>query len=464
MTNNQIRIRPISILVIVVGFLLLLSFIQEGYPILSYKVKKLDLFIDIRKDAPQEQQQGTSYMRNNADERVSYAGMVDVKSIISFFENSYTAASDVLSLEPPQTKMQKIENPAALKKFFDALKQTGSKKIRIAHYGDSAIEGDNISADVRKNLQSKFGGNGVGIVGITSQDVKFRTTTNLTFSSDWKTSSLVSSNSEKLPLGVNGCVYQPVSGSWVRLETSSQYGVKNFTNAHIYYSSDKNVTVKYSFDDKAEATTELKASRSVTEAVLTASGKVKSVKITVTNPAKTYLYGVSLEESNGIYVDNFPLRGNSGVSLRDLDAGTLKDFDKMLNYKLIILNFGLNMISADAKDFGWYETAMNGILTKYKEAFPQASILILSVQDKSTKKGTKFVTDPSVFKLVEAQRKIAQKNGVAFWNLFESMGGTDSMNDWVDKGLAEKDYAHLKLSGAKKVADLLTEALLEASK
>ena len=38
------------------------------------------------------------------------------------------------------------------------------------------------------------------------------------------------------------------------------------------------------------------------------------------------------------------------------------------------------------------------------------------------------------------------------------------MNDWVDKGLAEKDYAHMKLTGAKKIADLLTDALLDAAK
>ena len=310
--NNQMRIRPLSILVIVVGFLLLLSLIPEGYQLFSYKAKKLDLFLDIRKDEPQEQQQqGTGALHKSLPETVSYAGMVDIKSIITFFENSYASASEVLSLEPPQTRGQKIENPAALKKFFDALKQTGSKKIRIAHYGDSAIEGDNISADVRKNLQTKFGGNGVGIVGVTSQDVKFRITTNLSFSSDWKTSSLVSSNSEKLPLGVNGCIYQAATGSWVRMEASGQYGVKNFTNVHVYYSSDKNVTIKYAFDDKAESSTELKASRNVTEVVLNASGKAKSIKITVTNPSKTYFYGVSLEESNGIYVDNFPLRGNS---------------------------------------------------------------------------------------------------------------------------------------------------------
>jgi lysophospholipase L1-like esterase len=99
-----------------------------------------------------------------------------------------------------------------------------------------------------------------------------------------------------------------------------------------------------------------------------------------------------------------------------------------------------------------------------KEAFPDAAFLVVSVQDKSMKKGTQFVTEPGVPKLVETQRKIALKSGVAFFNLYEAMGGQNSMNDWVNQGLAEKDYTHMKLTGAKKIADLITEALLEAGK
>jgi hypothetical protein len=456
----DVNLRPLLIFVIAFVMLIGLSFMPDGMQIFSYKVKKMDLFQDVRKDTAAQ----TQSMLKTSNEQEAMAGVIDFGSLIAAIQNTYNNASEVLSSEPAQMNRQQIENPGALKKFADALKQAGSKKIRILHYGDSAIEGDIVSADLRKNLQSKYGGNGVGLVGVTSQDVQFRVTTKLSFSSDWKTSSLITSNNERLPLGINGCIYQASNGSWVRYEVSGQYAAKNFSNVHIYYTADKNTTIKYSFDDRGEASAELKANHNVTEYVLSAPGKVKSVKITVYNPSKTYFYGVSLEESNGIYVDNIPLRGNSGISLRDLDVKTLKDFNRLGNYRLIILNFGLNMISADARDFGWYESAMAGIISKYKEAFPEASILIMSVQDKSKKNGSRFITDPSVTKLVETQRKIAQKNGVAFWNLFQAMGGNDSMNDWVEKGLAEKDYSHMKLTGAKKVADLLTEALLEAAK
>lgn len=456
----DVNLRPLLIFAIAFIVLVGLSFVPDGMQIFSYKIKKVDVFQDVRKDTAAQ----TQSMLRTSNEQVAMAGVIDFSSLITAIQNTYNNASEVLYAEPAQMSRQQIENPGALKKFADALKQAGSKKIRILHYGDSAIEGDNISADVRKNLQAKFGGNGVGLVGVTSQDVQFRVTTKLSFSSDWKTSSLITSNNEKLPLGINGCIYQASNGSWVRYEVSGQYAVKNFSNVHIYYTADKNTTIKYSFDDRGEASAELKASHSVSDYVLNAPGKAKSVKITVSNPSKTYFYGVSLEESNGVYVDNIPLRGNSGISLRDLDVKTLKDFNRLGNYRLIILNFGLNMISADARDFGWYESAMASIIGKYKEAFPEASILIMSVQDKSKKNGSRFVTDPSVTKLVETQRRIAQKNGVAFWNLFQAMGGNDSMNDWVEKGLAEKDYSHMKLTGAKKIADLLTEALLEAAR
>ena len=67
---------------------------------------------------------------------------------------------------------------------------------------------------------------------------------------------------------------------------------------------------------------------------------------------------------------------------------------------------------------------------------------------------------------MEAQRRIAETNGVAFWNLFEAMGGPNSMPKWVDSNppKAFKDYTHFNLDGAADIAELLGEALLEAAK
>ena len=70
------------------------------------------------------------------------------------------------------------------------------------------------------------------------------------------------------------------------------------------------------------------------------------------------------------------------------------------------------------KDYTWYENDMIKIIGNLKKAFPQTSILIIGVGDKSFKKGTKFITDPGVIKLIQSQKTIAEKAGVAFWNLF----------------------------------------------
>ena len=456
------------IMILTFVFLLLLAKIPEGYPVhifgIDYKIKKLDMLQDVIADSvmntetPAAEAPTSSLLNGHAE----FAG-----SILRIFED-FTAKADMLAAgsvvrETPAAPAPKIENAGHLKKFFDAVKASGSKKIRIAHFGDSAIEGDNISADVRKTLQSKYGGNGVGVVGVNLADVAFRMTTNVKFSTDWKTTSIITSNPEKLT-GINGYVYQAAANSWVSYEASGRYNVKSFSVARILYSSDKNFSIKYEFDGKGEKSVELKASKSPVEYVLDPKAKVKSVKITVVNPSKTYFYGVALEEGNGLYLDNYPLRGNNGTNLRDLDVNTLKSFDKLLGYKLIVLNFGLNIAGADQKDYGWYESAMNKVVEQFKQAFPDASILIVSVQDKSKKKGTAWVTEDGIPKLVAAQKNISAKNGVAFFNLFEAMGGMNSMSKWVDQELAEKDYTHMKLAGSKKIADLITDAIFEASR
>jgi hypothetical protein len=132
----------------------------------------------------------------------------------------------------------------------------------------------------------------------------------------------------------------------------------------------------------------------------------------------------------------------------------------MLNYKLIILNYGLNIASPDQSNYTWYRNKMIKLINNLKQVFPDAAIILVGISDKAVKKGTKFVTDQSVLLVLNEQKIIAQQTGVAFWNSFEAMGGMNSMNDWVNRNLALKDYSHFSDAGGKIFADLLTEAIL----
>jgi hypothetical protein len=65
--------------------------------------------------------------------------------------------------------------------------------------------------------------------------------------------------------------------------------------------------------------------------------------------------------------------------------------------------------------------------------------------------------------LLAAQQQLARRNHAAFWNLFEAMGGENSMVSWVEESppMANKDYTHVNSRGAHKIAGLLFDFLMQ---
>lgn len=75
--------------------------------------------------------------------------------------------------------------------------------------------------------------------------------------------------------------------------------------------------------------------------------------------------------------------------------------------------------------------------------------------------GTKIngvmATYPLLPYLVEKLKVAVPANGAAFWNMYEVMGGEDSMLGWVKKGWAGSDYVHFTPQGAEKIGDILVQ-------
>ena len=86
--------------------------------------------------------------------------------------------------------------------------------------------------------------------------------------------------------------------------------------------------------------------------------------------------------------------------------------------------------------------------------------------DKGYKRGSKFITDPGIPALIESQKKIANATGIAYWNKFEAMGGTNSMEDWVysNPPLALRDYSHLTAQGESKIGQMIADLILNSYK
>ena len=196
---------------------------------------------------------------------------------------------------------------------------------------------------------------------------------------------------------------------------------------------------------------------------MTVEGRIGSVRWTVERADSTLFYGATMDGDAGIAVDNFSLRGTSGLSLRSIPMHTLREFGRERPYDLIVLQYGLNVATELGRNYDKYIAGMHTALEHLKEAFPQAGILIVGVGDRDykTEEG-ELRTMPGVKNLMRYQQNLAADAGVAFWNLFEAMGGDCSMVRLVEAkpAMANYDYTHINFRGGKHLAQLLYEALV----
>lgn len=105
------------------------------------------------------------------------------------------------------------ETDQSLEQFFkklQALKKGKRKKVRIGYFGDSMIEGDLITQNIRQILQSNYGGHGVGFVPITSVVAGFRQTIQHKFSPNWIDQNF--QNAKKIPFHfLSGHQFKPLN-------------------------------------------------------------------------------------------------------------------------------------------------------------------------------------------------------------------------------------------------------------
>jgi hypothetical protein len=437
MEKNYIK-TPLYISCLVIAFLLLLQFIPENVTD-SLGVKKIDILSDIRRDT-------------------------------SFYAD---APAPVLLPAPPPKQdipcppgMVCFEDYSAnrngLDNFFRALDSRSRKPVRVAFFGDSYIEGDIFSADLRSNLQSEYGGKGVGLVMPSSQVASFRRTVKHSFSG-WNSRSILDSK-DYSKMGIAGYYFHPDRNSWVKYSGVRMPHLEYVEQASLlYYLPEREASFSYRINNgKGSKTVNLKPSPKVSRYDITADS-IGTIEFDfLSGNPDLYIYGISLQDKSGVIVDNFSLRGAPGTSLKFLPENILEQTDNLLAYDLIILQYGLNVMTANRTNYSSYQKGMQEAVEHLKKCFPGSSILLLSVGDRSMNRGGAYVTMPGVPALVSHQQAVCSETGIVFWNLFEAMGGSGSMVEMVKTKppRANKDYTHLNFEGGKYLGEILFKSIV----
>ncbi len=483
------KIHPWYVYFTTVAFLALLLFtalsldyLKQKLPFIPIKVPRVDIF---SADSQKIVTLDTTLTRILAEieHEIDIVDTVDHEPRIIY-------SFDTVMLSPQQSAPSKSINTETLNKvvfplqyppgkpdllffFYHALNTESKKRtIRILHYGDSQIEGDRISGFLRHRFQSRFGGSGPGLLSCN------------------------------VPIAQHATIEQFVEGNWrhqhVMQSTESQagtlsYGIMGQTS---YFTDQppKFATIRYKLSGLSYPTARgynwvrLFLGKSETPLAIELYGKdtliladsfVPDEELNVFGFVLPYtptditfrfrsrqspnFYAIALDATTGITVDNIAWRGSSGAHFSKIDELLLQYFFHQLNVRLIIFQFGVNVVKNVTKEYRWYEDLLVAQLEHLRKAAGDIPIIVVGVSDMSQKVEGGYQSYPNIPAIRDAQRNAAFRTGCVYWDTYEAMGGKNSMPAWVfaNPPLANKDFVHFNARGNKIIAQMLYQAIMK---
>ena len=352
--------------------------------------------------------------------------------------------------------------------LFDLFEQAKSegRTYRVMHYGDSQIEMDRISSVLRQKLQELFGGSGPNMipaiqpVATISVSQRSNSLNRYTVYGD--------STTRRAPHNRYGVMSQfsqvigEGSVSFSQTSHSQAFGkVKEITSVSVLLGhNSKGFSATLHCDTLKAMSKTLAANDSVSLITWTLPVPVKRGTIHFHGNAE--IYAVLLDGESGVAVDNVALRGCSGAIFTRINAQTLKQSFDLLGTKLIILQFGGNRMPgiSSSKSISPYMAELEKQIEYMKEVAPEATLLFIGPADMGRSYNGKMGTWRGLPELNDSLRAMALRNRVAYWDMFNVMGGEGSMAQWVKHRppLAGPDYIHFTFTGAQAIGDDLAKS------
>lgn len=349
-----------------------------------------------------------------------------------------------------------------LRAFCDTLLQA-QRPVRIAFFGDSFVEGDILTADLREQLQLTYGGGGTGFAPMASPLTGFRRTV-ATQSKGWTSYNIMqrkrAPEEQRENFYVSGWVCQPSDGASTRWEqTDARQRLDSCRTAQVLFRSPRDSHIELTVNDSLRRTFDIEGDASVRRIVVRAP-HLHALTCKVLSGSEGFTgYGALFEGDAGVVVDNYSIRSNNGQAMFWTNPSVNAQIDALAGYDLVILQYGLNIMQAGVLDYAGYARQIEKMVAYVRQCFPKAAVLILGVSDRSVKTDRGFEPMDAVPHMTEYQRRAARHAGAAFWPTSEAMRAQGGMEAFVQRGWAGKDFTHINYEGGRRVAWALVDAL-----
>jgi lysophospholipase L1-like esterase len=360
-----------------------------------------------------------------------------------------------------------IENPRALRPFFDQLHQLEldpkSQLVRVIQFGDSHTAGDTFTGALRTLFQQKFGDGGAGFsfAGYPFAGYHIHGTKRAQ-STGWLALGTHLNDIGDGMVGMGGVSLRTdAAGNWVSLDADA-------TSLQVQYLIQPNGgSIEIRDNDNLIAT--VSTASSDTLAPDTAGHFDTPVEpgphhfeVLTVDQAPVRLLGLSTENSAGVTYEAAGINGAEASLFLRWNEALQQTLVAEVNPALIVLAYGTN----EAGDRNWteegYAAMFQRIIERCRRLAPNASILVVGPPDRALRAGRRaWKPFAGVDRIVAAQRSVCRKMNCAYWDQRSRMGGLGSMRDWVSISWAQPDHTHFTGEGYTELASALFSDITE---
>ena len=359
--------------------------------------------------------------------------------------------------------------------------RSGRHPLRIMHYGDSQLEGDRITSYLRNKLQTQFGGTGPGLEAVA--DIVPSFSIDRVISANWVRYSAMGRKDPTQHHDRYGALsafsrFTPILPDTVPMDSTVHeatvtlrplrraYGkAQQFDEVRLYYGWHRTpLTIELRQGTELISTEVVPPSDRLLIREWRFASTPDEITLTFKGTDSPDVYGVSLEGHSGVCVDNIAARGAAGYEFRKADQALLSTMFSDLDVELLILQYGGNVVPnlKSAEEAAQYGRFFGAQIARFKRMIPGVAVIVIGPSDMSEKEGEQYVTRPFLEDVRDAMKTNTLAQGAVFWDMYEAMGGRNSMVSWVEAQppLAATDYTHFNPQGAKKVGELFFSALI----
>lgn len=399
---------------------------------------------------------------------------------ISFFKSLYL--KDTVSVEASEIKYSEsvaCSDSSLAKKLPEtdpadslrAILNSSNGQTRIIYYGDSQIEGDRFTSYLRHVLQTRYSGHGPGLF-LPLMPVMYTKSIVLKSSPGWLKYNYVSYKNGEISHNKLGpfmaiCRYLPPGTvaaenvtAFVNITPSSFADTlsSDYDILRLFYSAPDGPSVfTVRADGKYICREALLKTQVLSELRCKLNG-VRNITLEFTGKVSPDIYGISIESTEGVIVDNIPQRGSAGLEFTMVDSVILREAYEMLSPDLFVLQYGLNIVRNVREEYDYYEKGLKRQIDLLKKVAPGIPVIVIGVTDMALGENGVVRSFSNIPAIIEAQRKATDETGVFFWDSYNVMGGDSSIIRWSERkpALAQKDLVHFTYAGADTLAKYFT--------